>query len=732
MLTSTGATATIERSLDRPKVARISPDDIETQQLFQRLSKHPEFVLSRREIFKYIVVEPGKRASEIQSLLKLERIEQLRSAFRTASTTFSRGVTAAQTGQETDRDALKRSLSLEDLSKTSVLNEVNKLRKLVGVDPLAELSPSVRVDFGVRENDKPKATTPSKKVALADLKSFRVLYAPEKLSSIQTTVTEFSQKLEELRADPSLVEDLEKQQFLELGLEYFDGTACPFCDTAWAEEELRELVKRKLARLTRGQELKIRLMELGSQITAHAQKLERPLTSLASTAKTLKLVEVDTLSSASTPLATLQKGLASIVDMLALEPAHLKLLCSLNADQQAAVKKLEETVNALPEETGRSEAKALLIEAQIRIQEVRAADRRLRQAQKLAEKAKLLLTTYDQTVETFLNRLYEEVGDRFTKYYCRINPDDESAFRAQMTQAAASVDLNVDFYGRGLFPPFAYHSEGHQDGMGLCLYLALMQQVLGDDFSFAVLDDVVMSVDSTHRKEVCGLLKEHFPRTQFIITTHDKVWLAQMRTAGVVSRKSALLFTRWTVDHGPFVSELKEAWERIEDDLDEDNVPAAAGMLRRYLESLAYELADRFGAEAPVRQDGAYELGELLPKVVKRWKDLLGKAISAAHSWGDEDTQTVLKQRKQAFSDAAQGSNVEQWAINPAIHYNEWANFSKQDFKPVVDAFQTLLACFRCPSCDAWLYPQPTRLDAKTIRCECGKTVVNLVPKQRN
>jgi hypothetical protein len=36
------------------------------------------------------------------------------------------------------------------------------------------------------------------------------------------------------------------------------------------------------------------------------------------------------------------------------------------------------------------------------------------------------------------------------------------------------------------------------------------------------LDDVPMSVDPGHRREVCNLLKNHFP-TQFIFTTHDNI-----------------------------------------------------------------------------------------------------------------------------------------------------------------------------------------------------------------
>ena len=76
--------------------------------------------------------------------------------------------------------------------------------------------------------------------------------------------------------------------------------------------------------------------------------------------------------------------------------------------------------------------------------------------------------------------------------------------------------------------------------MGLSLYLALMRYLQGDGFTFAVLDDVLMSVDAGHRREVCTLLKREFPNTQFIITTHDPIWLRHMRTQGLIGSRSAV------------------------------------------------------------------------------------------------------------------------------------------------------------------------------------------------
>jgi recombinational DNA repair ATPase RecF len=76
--------------------------------------------------------------------------------------------------------------------------------------------------------------------------------------------------------------------------------------------------------------------------------------------------------------------------------------------------------------------------------------------------------------------------------------------------------------------------------MGVCLYLALMKRLFGNDCTIALLDDVVMSVDSNHRRKFCQLLKTQFPDTQFIITTHDRLRAQQMRSDLLVSAKTSL------------------------------------------------------------------------------------------------------------------------------------------------------------------------------------------------
>ena len=128
--------------------------------------------------------------------------------------------------------------------------------------------------------------------------------------------------------------------------------------------------------------------------------------------------------------------------------------------------------------------------------------------------------------------------------------------------------------------------------MGLCLYLALTERLTQGFIDLIILDDVVMSVDATHRRAVCGLLTNCFPEKQFLITTHDKTWASQMRSEGLVQGKGVIEFYKWDIDTGPYINYESDMWERIESYLDKNDIPNAAFLLRKGLEGFFAYVCD--------------------------------------------------------------------------------------------------------------------------------------------
>src|SRR6266851_3384418 len=674
--------ATITRKVSDPKKPKIVPADPDVLTALAEIADHPEITLSRREILRFILIEPTKRSEEIQTILKLDEIGQMRAALNTAQNKLQTAQKTAATLVQTNRDSLLRHLQISTLKAEDLLESVNKRRKLLGLPEIAELTADTKLDVGLAA----AATGPdfNKQSALRDLNALSEAAKgfPDLAKADAAAIIADLAKLEE---DPALLAALQRRAFIEKGLDLVEGPECPLCDKPWEDEQhLRDHLKAKLQKSAEAQKIQEALLKKGTAVAQAAIKVAGQL------APVLKIAE--------------GQG----------EAGFAKQLTTWKADLEG----LKTALTTLDGVTG----------LKVRLSDYREAMRKSKAAEIAFNSAKLAYETYCAALEEELNALYDSVEKDFSAFYRAINEDDESKFTAKLTPSEGKLDLEVNFYERGLFPPAAYHSEGHQDGMGVCLYLALMKRLFGDRFTFALLDDVVMSVDSGHRYQFCKLLKAYFPDTQFIITTHDRLWAEQMKSAGLVTGKTSIAFYSWTIDTGPLVESNQEIWDEIAAALGKGKVEVAAAALRHHLEYVSRHLADQIGATPPFRADGNYELGELLPSVLARMKVLYSKAADAAQSWKNAAKTEAVARRKAALAKAAAASNVENWAVNKALHYNEWANFGKKDFEPVVAAFKELLGCFRCAACESWLYATPRGMP-DSLRCACGEISLNLKPK---
>lgn len=728
-LTDIGKSVTITRKVKYPNKPVIEPATAEIKDILAEVADHPEITLSRREILRFILVEPTKRSEEIQSILKLDEIGQLRSTLNSTFNKLQLGQRAAESAVKTASESLQRHAQIATLRAEDLLEVVNKRRKVLDLHLFEKLSPDAKLDLGIDAGTKQAAA--NKQSALNDLRALSDSVAG--LDSIaKDEVGIVVAALARLVADTALFTSLQRLSFLEKGLELVDGPECPLCDTAWdGAEQLIEHIRAKLEKSREAQKLQRDLLDNGAAIGQAAGGLALLVgAALRACESHGELALVPSLKNWGTDLDALKatlstvEGIAGAKDRLTTNWPRMP--ASVPAELKAATAKITEK----PDQTALVEAQTFLTTAQLRLSDYREAMRKLEAAKLATQAGRLAYDTYCTVLEDELNQLYDEVQKDFSTFYRAVNEDDEAGFTAKLTPTEGSLGLDVNFYDRGLFPPAAYHSEGHQDGMGVCLYLALMKRLFGDRFTFALLDDVVMSVDADHRYQFCKLLKTHFPDTQFIITTHDRLWAEQMKSAGLVSGKTSLSFHSWTVDTGPLVESNQEIWEEIALALDKGKVEVAAAALRRHLEFVSRHVADQIAASLPFRADGNYELGDLLPSVLKRLRELYGKAAESAQSWGNAGALEAAGQQKSILSTCNGAMSVEQWAVNKAVHYNEWANFGKKDFQPVVAAFRELLECFRCKSCDSWLHISP-RNNPETLRCACNKVNFNLRAKPK-
>lgn len=725
-----GAQVTITRSVKKPKEPKIEPDDDALKAVLEEMGRHPEIALSRREIIKFILARASDRSREVQSLLKLDDVDETRAALKTAANRLGREHTTAKDAVKRTTDDLRRHLDTPDLTQQALLEVVNKRRAVLGLSAIVALEKDTALNEGVGEVVEGAKAPLLKQSALRDLGAFKEALARGLATASATQVASAIESLDKLEREPHLLSALRKRSFVEAGLGFIEGPNCPLCDVEWAPEELRAHLEEKLQQSRLAEAMQTGLLNAAGAIrnsVETARSLIRTASSIAARAAAAEFARM--LEEWEARLKALVDNLATVDGLVAAKGTLEGGWAKLPEGLDAGIAALHEALSALPDESAAVEAQKFLILAQERLERLRDARRAEARCERASKRASAAYAEYCDAAEGVLVGLYEGVKDDFEKYYRIVNQEDEGEFEAALSPSEGKLELEVDFYKRGKFPPGAYHSEGHQDAMGLCLYLALMKRVLGENFRLAVLDDVVMSVDRDHRKSLCRLLREEFPSTQFIITTHDMTWAKQMGKAGLVPSKAVVAFRGWKVDTGPIVEAVQDVWDEIEADLEKDKVSDAAACLRRHVEFVLQEIADELRAAVVFSSDNSWDLGELFPAVLSRYKRLLGRAAKSAQDWKNTAAAESAKARAESLSKKAEACGGEQWMINKSIHYSDWADLTSAEFRPVVDAFKGFLEELWCGNCRSWLRVTPRKGDAETLRCDCGGTNLNLVER---
>jgi len=731
---------TIQRSIGHPGELECPEDVKPLLGIIGEQVSRGQTVLTRRDILTYISATPGDRATQIQHLLNLDEITAVRAALVTArnrSRDYLRAATRAVNSQKAE---VNTTLGWKTFDEDELIRVVNVSRATVGGEPLTSIDSS-QLTVGLLRpsisNDNPALNLELVRRASNTLKE---VISTESWAIIAEADNALRNIATDLKLLPDINAELEKVELIGQGLRLVgDATEeCPLCGALWSPGHLRQhLEERDLS----AKAIQQKQEAMGKSAEVMIQQVNQVLSSLS---VLLNPKVVSALGSSTkdqvTELAQWGGRLKTLMSHLE-HPLNFypdtawgneeiqRLLSPENL--HAILTKLENVAeNAAPEATPEQTAWETLIRLteSLRALENRSVEEQL--ARGLRERAEALVTEYEAARDSVLNGLYDRISKSFALMYRKLHAHEGDEFSARMELDGAALTLEVDFYDRGAHPPNALHSEGHQDSMGICLFLALGRELSQVPIDLVILDDVVMSVDASHRKDVCSLFRELFPDLQFIITTHDRTWANQLKQSGVVEHNNLVEFTNWTIQSGPQVRhQMPDMWKSIDMDLKQEDVKTAAFKLRNGSEAFFESVCDAIAAELPYNSAHQWQLDHYLHGAMDTYKVLLRSARSAARSWADGTTIQEFDEKESIRRQIYTRTYAEQWNINAAVHYNNWENLISHEFSEVVDAFRDLHYLFLCTKCTGLLRVFSTGKSLEMVKCPCGTVTWNLKPK---
>jgi len=721
----------IERSINKPNQLLIKPkEEKELIDSYLKIAAFGQHILSRREILNYITAEAGKRAKEIMSLLDLSEIENIRSIFVNVKNEAETKFKITESNLLNKKSEISNLLSLPDFSGKITLDKVNELREILNGEKICELSSNkikenLTSHFFVAKDE--RFTKDQIENTIKEIKKLI-----QEKDEIYTKEYQLKTILENIKKDAKFRKYSLYKKLIEAGISLVDQTnICPLCGRKWEKGDFKTYLEDKKQENEIVKDKQDKIDGLSLYIKKQIDLFKTDLTNIDKARIQLKLKMItdqeskellkcnnliDSWSDAmnnpiesfelenwpSSPLSEIFE--ATFLNSEIINPIENALLgigeqLSVQQDAWDTLTKMEEKwssyTNALSEKKKSEFNKKITCS---------------------------MLEYFENARDEVLESIYNAVKDSFDEFYKTIHSEDEQKFMSNLKHKKAELIFEVNFFERGMFPPHALHSEGHQDSMGLCLFFALNKFLTKDAIKIVILDDVVMSIDCSHRRSICRLIKNYFPEKQLIITTHDTSWAKQLKTEGIITQQNMIHFTNWNIDTGPIFELDKDLWDLIKVDLEKNDIPSAAHKLRRNAECFFENICDLLNAKIPYKGHHQWEFGDYAAAAISTYKNYLKKAKNNFKKMNQQSKYNEICELEKKANKIIDRTQVEQWIINENVHYNKWSEFGKEDFEPVVMAFKDLFALFSCDKCGSTIELTRTKgKNAKSfVSCACG------------
>lgn len=206
-----------------------------------------------------------------------------------------------------------------------------------------------------------------------------------------------------------------------------------------------------------------------------------------------------------------------------------------------------------------------------------------------------------EALEAFLGAFSESINE----IYQFLNPnervDNIRLVPINKDDELAGITIQFDFLdNKDVSPPHKYLSESHLNCLGIAFFLTSVE-AFNKQNKFFVLDDVISSFDSTHRKRFADLLIERYSEYQIVLLTHEKAWFDIVQN--LIKGKNWIVNTiKHSVAKGSYIDESPQSLkEKIEAKISASNEDGLGNDARKYLEHILKNISLNLEVKLPYR-----------------------------------------------------------------------------------------------------------------------------------
>jgi AAA15 family ATPase/GTPase len=689
-----------------------NPEPPETIREYFETAQKGAFILRRKQLLEFITSIPSDRFQSISNIMGLESLDEVDLSMLHV------------------RDNLKGKRKLENencnklLAQISTLSE-EKINNVEDVLPALNKKLVLNKQVPITSFDVIKEYIEQmwKIVKSKDIDETRLYNDIIKETTTDIIYDDLNIKLAQFSENVTALLKQQIQQKLSMGsllkigketLEYEQSDICPLCEQEINRESLLIEIETRLRTIqsltTAASEIRTLSVEIIGLIDQTLSKLELVsskvnLLSEMSENKNEIAQSIDYLIELKNKiqLASEFKGEISIQEFTEKNDAIKRLWSSISESSRKTV-----SLIGLSDEEKNTLSSVRLIESiKIRVDDLLKAKSQLQYYDNRYNISEKIYSTFLETKKSKIQEIYSSIQSEIDQFYSTLHPNDAHSDITLKIARRSSTNLKMKSFGGNEEDPRALISEGHLDSLGLCIFLAFVKKFNGN-CSLLVLDDVVTTIDSQHRKNICELLHNQFNDFQLLITTHDQIWYDQLRASqracGIDGNFKNITINNWSLENGPVISQYKPKWEKIQEKIDNNDKEGAGSASRYYLEWILKEAAQNIEASVKFKHSGLYTVGELFTPVKSRMNTLLYE--------GDFKTEYL-----QVLSDLESTVFMANLLSHDNSHTGNFSQIEVNDFCESVHNFHELL---ECPECKTFIkyYSELKILRCQNPRCK--------------
>ena len=594
-------------TIERNKNGLIGSD--ETKSLIKSVSKGSN-ILNRRKLLEFVDSQPKERYDAIGKLFGYEQIDSAEIVFKKEHNAIEKTLMDKIDDYTKSIKTLSIKLGLDFKPKFKKISKKNKFsyfessksqyevcieelnRRIDGKFPKLEKETGFEkylnnLQETLNSNNKKQA-----KIVLDSISSIDDLNSRQE--ELDKILLKYEQHYLESAKNANLLLNL-----LDNSMEYIlvnNSTVCPVCKTDINTEELCENMSVEI------KELKTTLQSIESlkretfEFIDYLNELDENYKFIE---KQIELIEDqginEILECQRGNIITIEKLIMDLESMTNYEIGATEISKTLN-ESNAKLMVVDKYLksNYLEVDTEYQQRLDFLNQSIILLINLKKTQKDIDKLKKEFNIAETVYKVYNKEKVNYIKNTLRELIDRINEYYSYIHKGDDINNLQFEVSGPSGLKLKMDCF-KEESDPREYSSEGHLDTLGLCIFLAFIKE--NSTIPIIVLDDIVATVDSSHKERIARLLLDEFDDYQLIITTHNKMWFKQIKQLTKARERKHrkenrfknyqfLEIKSWNIDEGPHLSNHKTDIQTIQKHLINNDLVAAVHASRRYLENV--------------------------------------------------------------------------------------------------------------------------------------------------